>query len=107
MAFHSQGQVAVPTNPLQQAMVQEQESKIILTGSGMIDTHVQPLEGIPFLQQHQFCHKWQWELTVIGNLPELMVDIQAGQGYAISDGSFQEGKGTAACLDYRRLHQQQ
>jgi len=50
------------------------------------------------LQQHQFCHEWHWELTIVSNLQKLEEDIRAGYGYAISDGSFQEGKGAAAWI---------
>jgi len=90
IAFHNQGQVAIPTNPLQHATVQVQASKIILTGSGMIETHGPPLEGTPFLQQHPFCHEWHWELTVVSDLQEVVADICIGKGYMVSDNSFQE-----------------
>jgi len=76
MTFHKQGQVTVPTTQLHQATVQEQELKIILTGSGIIKAPGQCLEGIPALQQHQFCCKWHWELTIVSNLQNLKEDIE-------------------------------
>ncbi len=35
---------------------------------------------------------------IVGNLRELLGDIQAGNGYAVSDGSFQESQGTATWI---------
>jgi len=37
-------------------------------------------------------------LVVVGNLQELIANIHAGEGYAVSDGPFQTGKGTAAWI---------
>jgi len=36
--------------------------------------------------------------VVVGNLQELKEDIYAGEGYAVSDGLFQTGRGTAAWI---------
>jgi len=50
------------------------------------------------LQQHPFANEWSWNLTIVGNLCELLEDIQEGNGYAVSDGSFQESRGVAAWI---------
>jgi len=67
-------------------MVQLHNTKIILTGSGTIERMASNPEGFDLLQQHHFGHKWLWELTVIGNLHELVADIRRGNGFAVSDG---------------------
>jgi len=50
------------------------------------------------LIQHPFVQTWHWEILVIGNLTQLLQDLQLGKGYAVSDGSFQAGKGAAAWI---------
>jgi len=85
MAFHGHGTSSRPTLPLQQAMVQIQPSKVILTGSGQIDQPATPKTSLTQLQQHTFIH-------------DLMDDIWAGNGFSICDGSYQEGRGTAAWI---------
>jgi len=84
--------------------VQEHETKIILTGHGRIETPANCQEGMDGLVQHQFCRDWQWELMVIGNLNKLMEEIRNGQGYVVSDGSFQAGRGAAAWIIEGRLN---
>jgi len=96
--FHRQGETSTPTNPLQKVTVQLHDTKTILTGSGTIKNRARKLEGFEALLQHHFGREWLWELTVIGNLHKLIEDIQRGQGYAVSDGSFQLGKGAAAWI---------
>jgi len=50
------------------------------------------------LSQHPFAQTWRWEILVIGNLTQLLQDLQSGKGYAVSDGSFQAGKGAVAWI---------
>jgi len=57
-----------------------------------------PANPITTLLHHQFACTWQWETHVVGNLPQLITDIQSGKGYAVSDGSFQASKGAAAWI---------
>jgi len=83
---------------LQQATVQIQDHKIILTGSAPIEPTPRIENAITMLRQHTFAQTWCWEILVIGNLTQLLQDLQLGKGYAVSDGSFQTGKGAAAWI---------
>jgi len=67
-------------------------------GSRRIDQPTPPKNSLMLLQQHTFVHDWCWELTIVGNLQELMDDIQAGNSFSVSDSSFQVGRGTAAWI---------
>jgi len=78
--------------------VQAQDHKIILTGSAPIVQTPTPANPITTLLHHQFVCTWQWETHIISNLPQLITDIQSGKGYAVSDGSFQARKVTAAWI---------
>jgi len=73
-------------------------TKVIMTGSGQIDPPKTITKGISALQHHAFVHKWSWELTIIGSLQNLLDNIRTGNGFAVSDGSFQVGKGAAAWI---------
>jgi len=66
--FHRQGEPDSPTNQLCRATVQERDTKLILTGSGKIDTALSKPDGITALAQHQYGKEWKWELTIVGNL---------------------------------------
>jgi len=98
LSFHKQGHSAEHPNRLHRATVQVHETKITLTGHGKIDMPCKPQDGLMGLQQHPFVQEWAWELVVVGSLWELKADIQAGEGYVVSDGSFQTGKGAAAWI---------
>ncbi len=50
------------------------------------------------LLHHPFACTWQWETLVVGNLPQLINDLQLGKGYAVSDRSFQASKGAATWI---------
>jgi len=103
--FHRQGEPDSPTNQLCRATVQERNTKLTLTGSGNIDTMLSKPEGIAALAQHQYGQEWKWELTIVGNLQSLLEDILNGQGYAVSNGSFQAGRGAAAWIIEGRTNQ--
>ena len=94
--FHRQGEPDSPTNQLCRATVQECNTKLTLTGSGNIDTMLSKPKGIAALAQHQYGQEWKWELTIVGNLHSLLEDILNGQGYAVSDRSFQDSNRLAA-----------
>jgi len=96
--FHQQRETSSPTNPLQKVTVQLHDMKIILTGSSTIENRASNPEGFDSILQHHFGREWLWELTVIGDLHKLVEDIKRGHGFAVSDGSFQSGKGAAAWI---------
>jgi len=96
MAFHHTGETSIPTQALQWATVNIQETKVILMGNRQIDILDTKQMGFAILQNHYFTCKWQWELMLVGDLTELVVDIQAGDRYAVSNGSYQAGWGAAA-----------
>jgi len=102
--FHSQGEPGIPTNSLCRATVQEHDTKLTLTGYGNIDIVVSKPEGIAALAQHQYRREWKWELTIVGNLQLLLEDVRNGYGYAVSDGSFQAGRGAAAWIIEGRMN---
>jgi len=78
--------------------VQVQAQKIILTGSAPIAPTPSTESALTKLLQHPFAHIWQWETLVVGNLLQLISDLQSGKGYAVSNGSFQAGKGAATWI---------
>jgi len=96
--FHSQGEPRIPTSSLYRATVQEHDTKLTLTGYGNIDIMASKPKGIAALAQHPFRREWKWELTLIGNLQLVLEDIQNGYGYAVSNGSFQTGRGAVAWI---------
>jgi len=67
-------------------------------GGGRIETLASVTMGLTSLQQHYFGQDWHWELIIVRDLSNLMEHIQASNGYAVSNGSFQAGKGTAAWI---------
>jgi len=67
-------------------------------GYRTIDAQAQKPEGLEALLQHQFGKDWKWELTINGDLNQLLADIQEGKGYAVSNSSFQAGRGTVAWI---------
>jgi len=79
-------------------MVQVHATKITLTGHGKIDQPREQQDGLEGLLQNSFVQEWDWELVVVGSLQDLTADIQAGEGYAVSDGSFQTWRGAAAWI---------
>jgi len=78
---------------------------ITLTGSGPIDAARSKPEGIDAVAHHPYGREWKWELNVTGNLQLLLEDIRNGNGYAVSDRSFQEGRGAAAWIIEGRTNQ--
>jgi len=98
MSFHKQGELSEPPPLTQHATVQEHEIKVILTGTGMILPKPKPCECMAQLQQHPFYWEWQWELTITGNLPNLVESLLVDDGYAVSNSSFQTGRGAAAWI---------
>jgi len=98
MSFHKQGESSEPPPLTHHATVQEHETKIILTGTGPILPKSKPSKCMAQLQQHQFYHEWQWEITITGNLPNVVESLLEGDGYAVSNGSFQMGRGAAAWI---------
>jgi len=44
-------------------------------GSGRIKRQAPASMGLKLLQQQKFMHEWSWELTIVGNLQELLEDI--------------------------------
>ncbi len=78
---------------------------ITLTGSGPIEVERSKPEGIAAIAQHQYGREWKWELTVTGNLQLLIEDICDGNRYAVSDGSFRDGRGAAAWIIEGRTNQ--
>jgi len=66
--------------------------------SGQIGAPATTQARVATLQNHHFTCKWQWELTIVGNLSKLIADIQVGDGYAVSDRSFQDGQGAAVWI---------
>jgi len=54
---------------------------LILMGSRQIDILITPQAVITSLQNHPFTCNWHWELTIVGNLSELVENIQAGDGW--------------------------
>jgi len=98
MTFHSQGINSTPTDLLQRATVHIQPTKVILTGSGWIKSHTMARTGLQWLQQLQFVQDWSWELIIVGNLQELMEDVKAGNGFLVSDGSFESGRGATTWI---------
>jgi len=92
-SFNGQGERSeAPEYILQCAMVQTQGVKVILTRSGPIEQITDNLQTQPF-----HC-MWHWEVTFVSNLQQLLDDILAGEGYAVSDSSFQLGKGAATWI---------
>ncbi len=67
-------------------------------GSTPIAQTPTPANMLTTLMQHPLACTWQWEIIIVGNLLQLITDIQSGNGYAVSNGSFQTGKGTAAWI---------
>jgi len=61
-------------------------------------------EGFAALLQHQFGREWKLELTIVGNLNDLLEDIWTGNGYAVSDSSFQAGGGATAWIIEGRMN---
>jgi len=99
LTFHKQGEVREkPQARLHRATVQAQAQKIILTGSAPIAPTPCTESALTRLLKHPFAQIWQWETLVVGNLQQLINDLQSGKGYAVSDGSFQAGKGAAAWI---------
>jgi len=96
MTFHGHRTNSTPTLPLRRATVHIQLTKVILTGSGRIEQQAPARTGLKLLQQHKFVHEWSWELMIVGNLQELLEDIRTGNGFSVSDGSFEAGRGAAA-----------
>jgi len=96
LTFHKQGEVKdTPHACLHQATVQVQDHKIFLMGSAPIAPTPSTANAITMLLHHPFACTWQWETLVVGNLPQLINDLQLGKGYAVSDRSFQASKGAA------------
>jgi len=98
LTFHSQGTNSIPTLPLQRATVHILPTKVILTGSGRIKQQTLARMGLQWLQQQQFAHEWSWELTIVGNLQELLEDVRTGNGFSVSNRSFEAGRGAAAWI---------
>ncbi len=71
---------------------------VTLTGSGRIETLATTEMGIKAFQQLPFANEWSWNLTIVGNLRKLLEVIREGNGYAVSNGSFQECRGAAAWI---------
>jgi len=57
-----------------------------------------PTDFLMELQQQSFYWEWHWEILIIGNLQDLINSIKAREGYSVSDGSFQTGRGAATWL---------
>jgi len=98
MSFHSQGINSTPTAMLRRATVHILPTKVILTGSGWIKPATNLRTGLQRLQELQFVQDWSWELTIVGNLHDLLDDVRSGNGFSVSDGSFEAGKGAAAWI---------
>jgi len=96
--FHRHREIATPTQPLRRVTVRINPTTVALTGSGHIATPATMETGIKALQQLTFANEWIWILTIIGNLSNLLEDIREGHGYAVSNGSYQEGRGAAAWI---------
>jgi len=79
-------------------MVHIQGKKVILTGSSPIDQVATTPDPMTKLQTQPFYRMWKWDIAMVGNLQQLEADILAGEGFAVSNGSFQLGKGTAAWI---------
>jgi len=79
-------------------MVQVQGMKVILTGSGLMEQAIETPTAMLRLQTQPFYQIWHWEVIVVGNLSLLMDAILAGESYAVSNGSFQLGKGATAWI---------
>jgi len=94
---HREGAEA-PDKTLHQAMVKIQGEKVILTGSSPINQIIATTDPMTALQTQPFYQMWNWEVIVVGNLSNLAADILAGEGYVVSNGSFQLGKGAAAWI---------
>jgi len=50
------------------------------------------------LQSLQVSKEWQLKLIMVGKLHDLQAELDQGYGIAVSNGSFCEGKGTAAWI---------
>ncbi len=75
MTFHTQGTNSTPTAMLRRATVHILLTKVILTGSRWIQSHTIARTGLQWLQHLQFVQDWSWELTIVGNLQELLEDV--------------------------------
>jgi len=47
-------------------------------------------------QSSKFWRDWKWEITVVGEVQEIVAAITDGTALAVSDGSYKEGRGAAA-----------
>jgi len=107
-SFHWHGDAAeAPDKVVHRAMVHIQGKNVILTNSSPIDQITNTHDPMTNLQTQPFYRMWNWELIVVGNLQRLEADILAGKGFAVSDGSFQLGKGAAAWIIEGRNNQNQ
>jgi len=99
-SFHTRGepQEEPEQQRLHQATIQVHETKVILSGSGPIAQSTKQKDPLTQLLEHKFSCTWHWEVIIVGNLNQLLEDIQVGEGYAVSDGSFQEGRGAMAWI---------
>jgi len=81
---------------LHQVVITQWGQQLILAGYVNIQDQPTALEGIDKSIHSVVAQYWQLHLQFFGSLKELHQDLQVNQGFAVSDGSFQDGAGAAA-----------
>jgi len=84
----------IPNN-LAKVMVYSCSMTVIITGSGLIDYSLQPVQHN---LHNKFWESWNCKYHLEGNTQELRHAIMTGQAVVVSNGSFQSAAGMAAWM---------
>jgi len=79
-------------------MVLNRGNRLLLVGYAPFVEAANPLGGLDSLLNSQLTKDWQLKITIIGKLTELKEAVQQGDGFIVSDGSYQNEAGAAAWI---------
>ena len=98
--FHGQGEVDQPPNlnELCRATVLRRGTSILLTGSAACEPINQNYDFCQALRSSEFSLQWGLSIQLVGAQATVRSALSAGQGYAVSDGSFKNDTGAAAWI---------
>ncbi len=72
--------------------------KLVLTGSSPCETPSHGIDPCHQIRTDPFAITWKLNLTLVGSQRTMMNGLQAGLGYAVSDGSYKDDAGAAAWI---------
>ncbi len=83
---------------LSHAMVLNHGTRLLLAGYASFIEDLPSLVGLDSLLHSQLAKDWQIKITIIGKLTELKAALWKGDGYIVSDSSYQNEAGVVAWI---------